>query len=142
MTWKDEFTYNPESGRFIRISTNNEGSVSGSGYMGFKVGGISYSVHRLIWLYMTSSWPKYEIDHIDGDKLNNKWINLRDIPHDKNMENMSIHRKGQSIGIYYRPECINNPWSARYKDKYLGSFKTEQQAIKARRKECESRLTK
>lgn len=43
---------------------------------------VAYPAHRLIWFYVNKVWP-------DGDKLNNRIANLRDVPH-------SIKRRAQS----------------------------------------------
>ena len=55
-----------------------------------------YKSHQLIWLYMTGKWPKYQIDHIDGDATNNIWDNLRDIPQRKNMQNTRLSNNNTS----------------------------------------------
>ena len=49
-----------------------------------------YLAHRLAWLYMHGKWPDQEIDHIDGDRSNNRIANLRDVSRQINGEN---HRK-------------------------------------------------
>lgn len=44
--------------------------------------------HRLAWLYMTGEWPMGEIDHMDGDPLNNQFANLRDVTRRVNAQNL------------------------------------------------------
>lgn len=62
------------------------------GYLESKIFDKLYKLHRLIWLWMTGEWPKYEIDHINGVRNDNRWINLRDVTHRENMMNQKIHR--------------------------------------------------
>jgi hypothetical protein len=33
--------------------------------------------HRVAWAVVTGEWPKSLIDHINGDKTDNRWVNLR-----------------------------------------------------------------
>lgn len=41
----------------------------------------------MVWLIVTGEWPRFEIDHVDGNPSNNRWSNLRDVPHRVNLEN-------------------------------------------------------
>jgi hypothetical protein len=47
---------------------------------GYKYGPIfkkNYKAHRVVWLLVTGHWPQLEIDHIDGNRSNNRFENLR-----------------------------------------------------------------
>lgn len=46
-----------------------------------------HRVHRLAWFYHHGEWPKGQIDHIDGDKQNNRLHNLRDVSVAQNQQN-------------------------------------------------------
>lgn len=49
--------------------------------------GYHYKASRLAWLYMTGEWPKYEMDHINHVKDDNRWVNLRDVTPAENCAN-------------------------------------------------------
>jgi hypothetical protein len=66
------------------------GHVTCEGYRRVKIKGRMYLVHRLIWKLTYGVWPSYEIDHIDGDRLNNKLSNLRDVPKAMNQRNSRL----------------------------------------------------
>ena len=53
------------------------GEIGSDGYLHIEIDGQDCLAHNLAWLYMTGEWPPGEIEHIDGDKLNNAWANLR-----------------------------------------------------------------
>ena len=55
--------------------------------------------HRLAWLYMTGEWPAGVIDHIDGDRANNRFSNLRDVPQRANMQNRKRPQKDNVLGL-------------------------------------------
>ena len=67
--------------------------------------GERYALHRVIWYYVTGVWPNEEIDHIDGNCLNNLFANLREVNHLKNMQNQSrAHVSNKStkvLGVTY-----------------------------------------
>lgn len=69
-----------------------------SGYVNVVLHGRSFKAHRLIWLLCTGSWPKYFIDHINGDRHDNRLANLRDVPHAENQRNQIYHRQGVKKG--------------------------------------------
>ena len=49
----------------------------GTPYLRVKFAGRSFLLHRVAWLLMTGGWPCGEVDHADGNGLNNVWANLR-----------------------------------------------------------------
>ena len=102
--------YNPDTGVFTwRVSRgrNKAGNVAGhvsknSGYVEIRLGKKLFKAHRLAWLYMTGEWPREGIDHINGVKDNNRWVNLREATHRQNaynrggMKGSSSNHKGVS----------------------------------------------
>ena len=66
------------------------GCVNPCGYITIKVDKKSYQGHRLIWLYIHGSFPVNGIDHINGNKLNNRIQNLRDVSPKTNRKNSKI----------------------------------------------------
>lgn len=57
----------------------------------------SYPIHRIIWLYVYGVWPRHEIDHRDGDGLNNRLSNLREATRTQNCTNIP-QRQGTVTG--------------------------------------------
>lgn len=142
---KELFTYDPETGHFVRkikvAARTRVGEVAGSsheGYIRMTVDRKSYQAHRLAYLYMTGSFPTGIVDHIDHDKSNNRWENLRIVSHQENCKNFSLNQNNTSgqTGVYWHKR--DKKWIAFiYVDgikKHIGSFKDKDDAIKAREK--------
>lgn len=95
-----------------------------------------YFAHRLVWLYMYGKWPQHQIDHIDGDSLNNCIANLRDVTRTENQKNRRLAKNNTSgvTGVVWN--STRNRWHAKMKveGKYihLGSFADICSAVKAR----------
>ena len=96
-------------------------------------------IHR-IHLLVAREWaPNPEgkrcVDHIDGNKANNNWENLRYATHSENSRNMKKHADGSSIykGVAYNKAL--NKWQAQMhmngKQTYLGVFVDEREAAEA-----------
>ena len=91
---KELMTYDPETGIFTRNIDRRRhkkgtqvGSVAKSGYLQTIINGNYYYLHRLAYFYMTGEWPPKYIDHIDMNKQNNAWSNLRPVTHQQNAFN-------------------------------------------------------
>ena len=106
---------------------------------GYKVGtlfGKSYKAHRLIWLMETGAWPKWRIDHLDGNRANNRIPNLRDVRWGVNCRNRSMGSKNTSgvVGVRWDPQ--SSKWQAYIKVErklvQLGKFTEKNAAIEAR----------
>ncbi len=107
------------------------GSTSGT-YVRITVDDVSYRAHRLAWFWMTGSWPKEFMDHVDLNKHNNAWSNLREATKSQNHANrpaLSTNKSGIK-GAYFDP--VRRDWqSAIRKDGKtvaLGHFRTANEA--------------
>src|SRR5882757_747966 len=131
--------YNSKTGLWIwKISTarcRKIGEYAGSrmkdGYEIISIDGKRYMAHRLAFLYMKGAFPKQQVDHIDGDKSNNSWSNLR---HASPRENKRNQPKLSSNKSGYKGVCsIRNKWRSQIriddgKLLHLGNFDTPEDA--------------
>lgn len=129
--------YDTETGVFTHIATKRQrviaGNVAGStaqnGYRKHRIDGGTYSGHRLAWLYVHGEWPKRWIDHINGDRSDNRIANLRDVSALVNRQNMRVATGAVGLlGVsrhhrQYRAEIGHN-----YKNIVLGTFDTPEEA--------------
>jgi len=104
---KELLRYNPETGHFTwlvstawRIKVGDvAGSVStcsGKKYIETNVDGERYRLHRLVFLYMTGEMPHNHVDHINGNGLDNRWINLRQVTLRENHRNTRLQSNNTS----------------------------------------------
>lgn len=82
LTWKDRPRSHFRTAAAHAMFRNNfagkpAGSVMGAGYVLLRVGGGQLYAHRVIWTIMTGEVPPSLIDHINGDRADNRWANLR-----------------------------------------------------------------
>ena len=70
------------------------------GYLIVKINKRCFKAHRVAWFLYYGEWPKIVIDHINGDRKDNRIENLRDVTHQENCLNRVSHReKGvQNVG--------------------------------------------
>lgn len=101
---RDLFVYDEDTGSLIwrkrvspRIGAGHmAGYVAADGYQKVFVFGRPFLAHRIIWLYHYNEWPKKYIDHIDGNRLNNKISNLRDVSGMENQRNRALAKNNKS----------------------------------------------
>lgn len=113
------------------------GRSHGDGYLKAHIDGAVYRMHRLAWLYMTGEWPDGEVDHINGVRSDNRWVNLRDVTRSGNAHNQrKPHRNGSTGFLGVRALRHHRPGPKRFtaviavsgKRKHLGVFDTPEQA--------------
>jgi hypothetical protein len=75
------------------------GTLVRDGYRQLRIHGKQYLEHRLIWLLHTGSLPTDEIDHINGDRQDNRIENLRLVSRDMNMQNQRTARRDNTSGL-------------------------------------------
>ncbi|KRG39126.1 hypothetical protein ARC78_15015 [Stenotrophomonas pictorum JCM 9942] len=133
-------SYNPETGDFTWLVTRgraNKGSVAGKvdshGYRSIGLDGKHYRAHRVAWLLQTGAWPEMQIDHRNGDRLDNRWENLREVTPQENQQNCCIpHRNPHGyVGVRYRGGSVD-PWEAiiriNFKQEVIGRYATAKEA--------------
>jgi hypothetical protein len=79
------------------------GSPNGEGYERIKIFGRPYLAHRLAWLYETGCWPEAQIDHINLDRSDTRFANLREATRSQNKANiraLSTNKSGFK-GVYW-----------------------------------------
>jgi hypothetical protein len=134
--------YDKDTGLFTRLECKQRpdvvglgGGPNGNGYLRLAIDGNRYYCHRLAWFYVTGKWPE-EIDHINGDRSDNRWINLRDATRQINAQNIpraNAHSKSGVRGVSWDSErCL---WTVRIRVdktyKYMGRFDDLEEAGRA-----------
>lgn len=130
---KEYFKYEPETGKLFwnkrpsnRVVVGSEvGNYNDQGYKVCRFKGKALRVHRIVWAVTKGEHPAEFIDHINGDKGDNRLNNLRVVSNAENLQNMK-----NSKGYTYHRKL--NKWMAQIavnkEHKYLGVFDTEHEA--------------
>ncbi len=144
---RERLAYDPETGvirwrldiwsgkhgkRLVARAGDIAGSVDkAAGYRRMLVGDRKYSAHRLAWLIVKGEWPADQLDHIDGNRLNNAFANLREADFQLNNENQRRASRSSTHGVLgVTPR--GKRWEARIRVvgylRYLGTYDSAEQA--------------
>jgi len=144
------FYYDEDSGKLYHKLDGNKHSVGdyafklnkrprGTDYYVTSVKNRRVLTHRIIWCMVNGYFPEagFEIDHINGDGLDNRLENLREVEVNINARNSKRRSNNTSGKTGVRLDKRRNKWCAYITDmqgqfKHLGSFNELDDAISAR----------
>tara|TARA_R100000951_G_scaffold90032_1_gene78150 strand:- start:4650 stop:5132 length:483 start_codon:yes stop_codon:yes gene_type:complete len=130
------FDYNHETGDLVRKSNGNLINVNSNGYRVVWISGVLYKAHRICWKLYHGGCPSDQIDHINGDRGDNRIENLRVVTHQENCKNQKQHSDSTSgvTGVSWKNR--DRRWVAQIrvegKNKHLGYFTDKIDAIYSR----------
>lgn len=137
---REALDFNPETGEFtwlIRSGRVQIGEVAGSSggrHWQVKLDQKNYRANVLAWFWMTGSWPANDVDHIDGDPFNNRWANLRDVPHATNLRNIVAPQRNNTTGhrgVIRVPGGYGAQIQVNGRHRSLGTYPTPEEASAA-----------
>lgn len=109
-----------------------------SGYFTGSIWGQNVLAHRAVWALASGAWPSGQIDHINGDRRDNRLSNLRDVPQEINSTNCALKSNNSSGRVGVSKCSQTGMWRAeisfRGVRRRLGRFKRFEDACVARGK--------
>ncbi len=131
--------FDHETGKLFRRSNGKEAftTIGDTGYMRGSIFNYDCFAHRIIWAIIYNDFPKYQIDHINHDRSDNRLSNLRAVTHEENARNQKLFNTNTSgvCGVVFDRD--RRKWRAQIrvdrKNKYLGLFNIKDDAVSARK---------
>lgn len=133
--------YDSRTGEFTcrspRGGTRGVGASAGTtrkdGYRNIRLDGHMVLAHRLAWFYVNGKWPSHHLDHVDGDRSNNRINNLREASPKQNAANVKVHRDNRSglKGVHRNGRRWRAEIMAGGVRQHLGYFDTQDDAHRA-----------
>lgn len=149
---REIFICDPEQGTLVwrerpgvvgnrRVAGKPAGALNTAGYRVVTVRPQWMYVHRVVWAMAHGEWPTHRIDHVNGDRSDNRLANLREASHAENLSNRGAQVNSQSgIKGVYR-ETFTGRWRASIqhegKTYNLGRYDTPEAAQAAYRAAAE-----
>lgn len=129
--------------QFCRWNTLYSGRVAGSKrknhrvtYRCIAIFDYQYFAHRLAWVYVYGKWPENQIDHINGNGLDNSMKNLRDVTSGENSRNARLRADNTTgvAGVSWHKRL--NKYQAKININgervHIGTFDSFEDAVEAR----------
>ena len=139
--------YDPNTGIFTRkVRTAQRHKVgdradflivggNAEGYCRVSFDSERYLAHRVVWLYVHGKWPELDIDHINGNKSDNRLDNLREVDRSTNLQNLHVAKKSNKTGLLGVYLHTQGRYVARIqingKGRYIGIFDCPKEAHEA-----------
>ena len=124
LEYKDGFLYWKRTGR-------PAGSKNHAGYVRLMIQGKSYMAHRIVFLMLHGRWPDM-VDHINGDKSDNRIENLRECNMSQNCQNIKLKSNNKSGVKGVSWDKWTNQWRVTFKlngkQQNLGRFDSLEEA--------------
>ena len=112
------------------------GRIGSNGYREIGIKGKGYLTHRLLWFLYYGYFPENQVDHIDGDRLNNSIKNLREVSNSCNLQNQKERSDNTSgftgVSLNKKAKKYLTQIVIRNKYIYLGYYITSLEAAYAR----------
>lgn len=140
---KSLIKYDPETGVLswaVRRGSAHAGKVistiSNDGYIVVGINRRRYQAHRVAWVVHYGEWPDGDIDHINGDRADNRISNLRLCDDSQNQFNVSkktgvFTSSYKGVGFHSRSKKWRARIRVRNKRIELGYFDTQEEAYAA-----------
>lgn len=130
--WKVDRLTGRGKGRLSVRAGEEAGYVTDTGYRKTCVDYIDLPVHRIVFAMANGHWPKAEVDHINGDRLDNRPCNLRNASHQQQMHNIKRNPASGLKGAYpsRRGKWVSKIMVGR-KNQHLGTFPDAESAHRA-----------
>lgn len=135
---RELFDYDEQTGNLVRKvqvgSRGRVGDIAGTpnhGYIQIQVDGRIHHAHRIAWLIKAGAFPLGDIDHIDGQRSNNAWANLREVSRSVNLQNQrKPHCDSRTglLGIYQSGHRFVARICRNGRTRVIGSFPTAEEA--------------
>lgn len=137
---REVMEYDPQTGRFKwrRCLTNNPyagrpaaGCVSKAGYVKIRIDYRLHYAHRLAWLYVHGEWPTRLLDHVNGNRSDNRLCNLREANDVENTYNKPAQSNNTTGFKGVSLIKSSGRYRATINNRHLGVFDTAERASDA-----------
>lgn len=129
---REVLSYDPDTGEFRWLVDRGGGARTGDvagnidksqGYRVITIDGSDYRASRLAFLWMIGAWPKEQIDHVNLDRADDSWKNLREATCAQNCANRRIRSDNTTgfKGVCFRRGKYEARISVNGKRKQLGT---------------------
>ena len=139
---REVLNYDPETGIFTRRIAPSKsnmrfcgvvaGTTEPSGYTIIRVDRCAFKAHRFAVAYVEGEFPPAQVDHINGDRSDNRYANLRKATHAENHQNrtLDVRNKSGFVGVFFNKKL--QKWLAHIRlnrvGTHLGCFDTPEEA--------------